>query len=159
MHNAWFRQRVVLQIRDEAFPTERGALATAVQPLQGHSDRLRVETLKAGHIPTNPVILIVAPQLSDQNRPPFLRRLRTPDLLEPSMEGFDLLSEFLPTRPPTHDEPPSTTRPTEVGETQEVEGMCPSLLPLGVLSFKASKADYPGLVWMEREIKPGQSLS
>lgn len=54
VHNAWFGQRVVLQIGAKPGPVERAALTAAVQPLQGQADHQAIEPTKARHITADP---------------------------------------------------------------------------------------------------------
>ncbi len=63
VHDAGFRQRVVLQIRREAFPIERGFLAPPIDPLKDQLFGHIMVALNSSAITADTIVLTVTSQL------------------------------------------------------------------------------------------------
>lgn len=95
--NARFRQWIVLQIRREAFPIERGFLAPPIDPLKDQSFGHIMVSLNSSTITADAIILKVTSQLRLQRRPPFLKLRRAAYLPEPYIHLLARLAKLLGT--------------------------------------------------------------
>jgi hypothetical protein len=93
----------------------------------------------------------VAPARPLLFRPANMRGLYRLEIERMQAEVMDYLLRPLVLPPPT--------AIAIVGEAQEVEGVGPSLLPLGILSFVPSKADHTRLFWMKYQIELREPLA
>ncbi len=97
VNNARFRQRVVLQIRCEAFPVERRFLAPPIDPLKDQSFGHIMVSLNSSAITADAIILKVTSQLRLQRRPPFLKLRCAAYLPEPYIHLLTRLAKLLAT--------------------------------------------------------------
>ena len=97
VNDARFRQRVVLQIRREAFPIERGFLAPPIDPLKDQLFGHVMVSLNSSAIAADAIILKVTSQLRLQRRPPLLKLRRAAHLSEPYIHLLARLAKLLAT--------------------------------------------------------------
>ncbi len=95
--NARFRQWVVLQIRREAFPIERGFLAPPIDPLKDQSFGHIMVSLNSSAIAADAIILKVTSQLCLQRWPPLLKLRCAAYLSEPYIHLLTRLAKLLAT--------------------------------------------------------------
>ncbi len=97
VHDARFRQRVVLQVRCEAFPIERGFLAPPIDPLKDQSFGLIMVSLNSSAITADAIVLNVTSQLRLQRWPPLLKLRCAAYLPEPYIHLLAHLAKLLAT--------------------------------------------------------------
>ncbi len=143
----------MFEIFSKLFPVERVALAAAVEPFEGHSHCLVVETAQCARVSADAIVLIMASKLGRQYRPPVLRFLAVAYVSEPVVHLGAFDAEFLSAGFAPDDELATTAGAAIVSEAQKVEGVWSSVLPFRVFSLESAVTDHPGFCWMQFELE------
>ncbi len=123
----------MLQICFEAFPRKRSFLAPPIKTLKYQSSGHLMVSLNSSAITADTIILIVAPQLRPQRRPPFLKLRSAAYLPEPFIHPLACLTKLLGTGLATQCRITFSTLSPIMGKTQKVKGM-------GLVVFPVSPA-------------------
>ena len=135
VNDARFRQRVVLQIRREAFPIERGFLAPPIDPLKDQSFGHIVVSLNSSAIAADTIILKVTSQLRLQRWPPLLKLRCAAYLPEPYIHLLARLAKLLATGLATQCRITFAAPTPVMGKTQKVKGMGLVIFPVSPASL------------------------
>ena len=135
VHDARFRQRVVLQIRREAFPIERGFLAPPIDPLKDQSFGHIMVSLNSSAIAADAIVLKVTSQLRLQRWPPLLKLRCAAYLPEPYIHLLARLAKLLRTGLTTQCGITFAAPTPVMGKTQKVKGMGLVGLPVSPASL------------------------
>ena len=130
VNDARFRQRVVLQIRRETFPIERGFLAPSIDPLEDQSFGHIMVSLNSSAIAADTIILKVTSQLRLQRWPPLLELRCATYLPEPYIHLLARLAKLLATGLATQCRITFAAPTPVMGKTQKVKGMGLVVLPV-----------------------------
>ena len=135
VHDARFRQRVVLQIRREAFPIERGFLAPPIDPLKDQLFGHVMVSLNSSAIAADAIILKVTSQLRLQRWPPLLKLRCAAYLPEPYIHLLARLAKLLATGLATQCRITFAALTPVMSKTQEIKGMGLVVLPVSPASL------------------------
>ncbi len=135
VNDARFRQRVVLQIRREAFPIERGFLAPPIDPLEDQLFGHVMVSLNSSAIAADAIILKVTSQLRLQRWPPLLKLRRAAYLPEPYIHLLTRLAKLLATGLATQCRITFAAPTPVMGKTQKIKGMGLVVLPVSPASL------------------------
>ena len=135
VHDARFRQRVVLQIRREAFPIERGFLAPPIDPLKDQLFGHIMVLLNSSAIAADTIVLKVTSQLRLQRWPPLLKLRCAAYLPEPYIHLLAHLAKLLATGLTTQCRITFAAPTPVMGKTQKVKGMGLVVLPASPASL------------------------
>ena len=143
MNNARFGQRIVLQIRCEAFPIERGLLAPPIDPLKDQLFGHVMVSLNSSAIAADAIVLKVTSQLRLQRWPPLLKLRCAAYLSEPYIHLLARFAKLFGTGLTTQCRITFAALTPVMGKTQKVKGMGLVVLPVtepshSSLSLKAS---------------------
>ncbi len=123
VNNARFRQWIVLQIRCEAFPIERGFLAPPIDPLKDQSFGHIMVSLNSSAITADAIVLKVTSQLRLQRWPPILKLRCAAYLPEPYIHLLTRLAKLLRTGLTTQCRITFAALTPVMGKTKEIKGM------------------------------------
>jgi hypothetical protein len=158
VHNASTRDPRISQ-RSKTFPGDAGAVAPATKRPKPKPENLIPEGEHTVYIAGDSMIMHVATHHSTEP-PTRLRKIvveASPDL---TFQGLELGTKALGNGLTTDGEMTAVPgSPTDMGETQEIEGLRPAFPPkTTAVSRKASELDEPGLIGMKAKAESGQAI-
>src|SRR3989339_1704757 len=89
------RKRIPTKEVSEFFPGKAVPLASAIDPFEGHSFRLVIESLHLPHVTADPIVVVVPPEFRLQHWPPHGQFRNIANGLQPQIGRYQLGSQFL----------------------------------------------------------------
>ena len=135
VNDARRRQRVVLQIRFEAFPVERRFLAPLIDPLKNQLFGHIMEPLNSSAITTDTIVLIVTSELRLQYGPPIFEFHSAAYFPEPYIHLLARLAKLLRTGLATQCRITFAAPTPIMGKTQKVKDVGLMVFPVNPASL------------------------